>query len=97
MEPIFTVRQLIQSIGQAVVIFLVAIRVIGYESLSIETMWGPAIDSVLGALMLLGFARVGPAPPNVEVKVIEKKVVEIPMGSLGGRPGGLGPPGSSER
>jgi hypothetical protein len=72
MEPIWTLRQLIQSAGQFVVVFLMMVRPIGFKNLSMETIWEPLIEATLGALVLLGFSRVGPAPANVEIKV-EKK------------------------
>lgn len=73
MEPIFTLRQLIQSVGQFVLVVITHLAVYEkFSEMSLDNMVQPVIQGLIVALGILGFARVGPAPANVEVKV-EKK------------------------
>lgn len=79
MDPIWTPRQLIQSAGQFIVIFLMMVRPIGYANLSMTTIWEPLIEATLGALVILGISRVGPPPSNVDVtvqRVVERKTID---------------------
>jgi hypothetical protein len=75
MEPIFTLRQLIQSVGQFVLVVVTNLMVFkGFSEITWDGMFQPIMQGLVVALGILGFTRIGPAPDNVTVKV--EKVVE---------------------
>lgn len=75
MEPLFTIRQLVQSIGQFVLVVVSNIMVYKtFSEVTVDNLFQPIMQGLVVALGILGFSRVGPAPSNVEVKV--QNVVE---------------------
>jgi hypothetical protein len=75
MEPIFTLRQLVQSLGQFVLVVVTNLAVYDkFSDMSLDRMAQPIVQGLIVALGILGFARVGPAAPNVSVTVEPKKL-----------------------
>jgi hypothetical protein len=74
-EPIFTLRQLIQSLGQFALVVITNLMVFkGFSEITWDGLFQPIMQGLVVALGILGFTRVGPAPDNVSIKV--EKVVE---------------------
>jgi hypothetical protein len=77
MEPIFNLRQLIQSIGQFVLVVVTNLMVFkGFSEITWDGLFQPIMQGLVVALGILGFSRVGPAPNNVDItveRVVEKK------------------------
>jgi hypothetical protein len=60
MDPIFSGRQLVQSLGQFVVIVVSGLAVYkGFSELTADSFYQPVIQGLIGALAILGFSRVG--------------------------------------
>lgn len=63
MEPIFTLRQLFQSAGQFLIVFLILLKPAqGFSMLTMDTLFEPIVEGLIAALGILGISRVGPAP-----------------------------------
>jgi hypothetical protein len=80
MEPLFTIRQLVQSVGQFILVVVTNIMVYkSFSEITADNLFQPIMQGLVVALGILGFSRIGPAPSNVEVtvqNVVEKTTQE---------------------
>lgn len=65
MEPIFSTRQLFQSAGQFLIVFLILLKPAqGFSGLTMDTLFEPIVEGLIAALGILGISRVGPGSTN---------------------------------
>lgn len=65
MDPIFSARQLVQSVGQFVVIVVSGLAVYkGFSELTVDSFYQPVVQGLIAALAILGFSRVGGPKPG---------------------------------
>ena len=55
-------RQIFQSAGQFLVIFLSEMLVFSTVPTSLDQLWQPVLRAAVGALGIWGFSKVGPGP-----------------------------------